>query len=184
MTSRGTWPSGKKNLAKKQNPQKCLKEQALVYPSLGLPRTRLTGQGPGLLDLDLEQLLKSGQAPACVLLQAQEQPGENRLLFPIPSHARDLTQGPVFTRSPGLVFYFPGPSDPVLAAHHLCAPPACRELRAGGRWSTASGLADPADPPARAPRPFCEVLVSLPTRRATMFCIYMLVLHSRRLALL
>lgn len=54
------------------------------------------GQGPGLLDLDLEQLLKSGQAPACVPLWAQKQPlekpGENHLLLPTASRAHGLTQ--------------------------------------------------------------------------------------------
>lgn len=55
------------------------------------------GQGPGLLDLDPEQLLRSGQAPAWAFLQAQnqplEKPAENHLLLPTP-HALDLTQTP------------------------------------------------------------------------------------------
>lgn len=83
------------------------------------------GQRPDRLELDLEQLLKSGQAHACASCQAQEQPPST----PMPSRAVSA-HGPHFY-APHLNLYFISLVEmvyAVLTAHHLFAHPPPRLL--------------------------------------------------------
>lgn len=89
------------------------------------------GQGPGLLDLDLEQLLKwAGTCQGLTLgpettLEKKKKTEEDHLLFLTPSHTRDLTQARFLRYSPKRVFYFSGRDGflwTVLCCSHSASP--------------------------------------------------------------
>lgn len=96
------------------------------------PGTRRVGQGPGLLDLDLEQLLKwAGTCqgltlgPETTLEKKKKKTEEDHLLFLTPSHTRDLTQARFLRYSPKRVFYFSGRDGflwTVLCCSHSASP--------------------------------------------------------------
>lgn len=166
--------------------------------SPGCPGPGSLSGDPSLLDFDLEQLLKSGQAPAWAFLQARKQPWRNqdRTAFCSPRLLLAVTSPRPHFYAHHLNLYFvsrvemvsSGPFYAVLTACHLFAPPQTavlhrlREVLEHRQWpcrpsrQTTPGFPDSC---------FCEVLVSLVFHMiATIFCIYTLVLHSRRLALL
>lgn len=62
---------------KQMKPQNVSRRTGLCLLSPGGPGPGLWGRSPGRLELDLEQLLKSGQAPAWASRQAQEEPPRN-----------------------------------------------------------------------------------------------------------
>lgn len=158
------------------------------------------GGHPSLLDLDLEQLLKSGQAPASAYLQARKQPWRNqdRTAFCSPRLLMAVTSPRPHFHAHHLNLYFisrvemvsSGPFYAVLIACHLFALPQTavlhrlREVLEHRQWPCRPSRQTPL-PPRFPASCFCEVLVSFVFHMiATIFCIYTLVLHSRRLALL
>lgn len=116
----------------------CLEEQALCLLSPGGPGPGSWGRSPDRPDLDLEQLLKTGQARP----GPRGRPRRNHLTPPgvhTSSH-RDRTRAPFLCSSPRLVFYFPGRDCfvrinlAVFTARLLFAPPppACCVAWTGG----------------------------------------------------
>lgn len=148
-------------------------ESSPQHHLLGLPRTRLGGRSPRALYLDLEQLLKSGPAPAWALLRRTG--GETRRKPPptrSPGHAVPMTSlwPRLYTKHLSLSFISliemvsSGSFYAVLTAPHLSAPPGllcCADRR--GRvpqhrqWPCRRSGAKPTRSP---PLPVAEVLVS------------------------
>lgn len=161
-------------------------ESSPQHHLLGLPRTRLGGRSPRALYLDLEQLLKSGPAPAWALLRRTG--GETRRKPPptrSPGHAVPMTSlwPRLYAKHLSLSFISliemvsSGSFYAVLTAPHLFAPPGCcaAQTEGGGCPNTASGLADEVErsPPGPLPCPLLRYL-SLPVH--TM-CHYILHLY-------
>lgn len=151
-----------------------------------LPKTRLGGRSPHALDLDLEQLLRSGPVPAWALLrriggETRRRPRPTRS----PGRPVPMTSlGPcLYTNHLSLSFISliemvsSGSFYAVFTAPHLFAPPGCcaAQTEGGVCPNTASGLADEAErsPPGPLHCPFLRYL-SLPVH--TM-CHYILHLY-------
>lgn len=142
--------SGMKKTTDKRNPRKCLREQACVIPA-GLSQD----QGPGLLDRDLEQLLKSGQALPGPHAQPRSSPWRNQEKTTFCSPCRDLAQALFLCRSPKSVFYFSGREGFLwiifCCAHStspLCPPDCCVRQTEGGAITPPAALQTKQAPPA------------------------------------